>query len=740
MSERWFRNVTGVLQSASIDLNHLERADGRDAYFGDARKVAWNIVSQMTPSRIPTAFDGDILSQNAHAHRLDYAIEAVPLINEVKLRDIFIESEEADYHDAIYRIEQELVDRYTINENEPIIEWSNIYAFDVELCYPFKPAPLPDYSYLWMSVTTNSPPLFIATRTPYGWLEDYGDNASFGRVLFGRWNTVLAATTNVVPIHVADDVVWSFIQTNAVLLTYVNQPDAFDTATNQTEIATEFSSLWTATYTNDLAASTTNQPFSLVLWTTTQSFTNRLTQTVLSNDVDAVNTFLRTPYENINWSDGNAWAENFRELFNETSASQFGEYDPFPIEKDHFKTKDFYVYNNTNSLVYFPYAVTNFAANGIDPESIIIRFAPLEGEEDGEEGTSYGYDQRKAWLRAMVTVSEINLPVLDNVIGIPEPVDEVLLLRNGNEENGYYQSWEKAGSLSIDEPRDNAWADKWQWFDKDTLGNNNENEFIAETPFIHYDRPFLSIGELGHVNTAVFTNIVHGDLRPDALKNLKHPSGEDIRHDTIDFTTRSGASLLDKFSLGSFITPTRGLIQANATDGMVLRHLHSDLKLGWTNWFDSSTEYEIVAEPLISGFVDNWTNTLLKSDAYEFNWNRDNGCPGWASYADMLPDLGTNLIIHKASLISDMKSRLPLRDGSPYQYDCAEDILRGIVAKDLVSFRQNIFVIVIAAQTLSPVSTPSRPVVLADQRAAVTVIRDAFTGRWTIHDWRWLTE
>jgi hypothetical protein len=47
---------------------------------------------------------------------------------------------------------------------------------------------------------------------------------------------------------------------------------------------------------------------------------------------------------------------------------------------------------------------------------------------------------------------------------------------------------------------------------------------------------------------------------------------------------------------------------------------------------------------------------------------------------------------------------------------------------------------VIAAQTLSPASTPSRPVVLADQRAAVTVIRDAFTGRWTIHDWRWLTE
>ena len=45
-----------------------------------------------------------------------------------------------------------------------------------------------------------------------------------------------------------------------------------------------------------------------------------------------------------------------------------------------------------------------------------------------------------------------------------------------------------------------------------------------------------------------------------------------------------------------------------------------------------------------------------------------------------------------------------------------------------------------AAQALSPASTQNRPVVLADQRAAVTVIRDAYTGRWTIHAWHWLTE
>jgi len=75
--------------------------------------------------------------------------------------------------------------------------------------------------------------------------------------------------------------------------------------------------------------------------------------------------------------------------------------------------------------------------------------------------------------------------------------------------------------------------------------------------------------------------------------------------------------------------------------------------------------------------------------------------------------------------------RHPIRDDT-------EAALRGLI--DKVSFRQNIFVIIVAAQTLSPASSESHPIVLSDQRAAVTVIRDAYTGRWTVHSWQWLTE
>jgi len=104
---------------------------------------------------------------------------------------------------------------------------------------------------------------------------------------------------------------------------------------------------------------------------------------------------------------------------------------------------------------------------------------------------------------------------------------------------------------------------------------------------------------------------------------------------------------------------------------------------------------------------------------------------GWKSSADMLPAIMTNPI-------EKVTFTLPEGVSDDFAHDWFEDAVRHL--PDLVSFRQNIFVIVIAAQTLSPASTPSRPVVLADQRAAVTVIRDAFTGRWTVHDWRWLTE
>jgi hypothetical protein len=101
---------------------------------------------------------------------------------------------------------------------------------------------------------------------------------------------------------------------------------------------------------------------------------------------------------------------------------------------------------------------------------------------------------------------------------------------------------------------------------------------------------------------------------------------------------------------------------------------------------------------------------------------------GWRSFADMLPILSTNEFHRSTDVLGSTVKPTE-------KHDYTEDVLRGVI--DKVSFRQNIFVIVLAAQVVDPGTGRN---VLAEQRAAVTVIRDAYSGNWVISDWRKLTQ
>ena len=166
--------------------------------------------------------------------------------------------------------------------------------------------------------------------------------------------------------------------------------------------------------------------------------------------------------------------------------------------------------------------------------------------------------------------------------------------------------------------------------------------------------------------------------------------------------------------------------------------LFADAEIGWKNLTDNAgTETWRTLDPNdIYTLTNRYINSLSVDNPEVYGKSDppdplENGSMGWKSLADMLPAIMTNPV-------KNVTFTLPKDVPDNFAHDWIEDAVCPL--PDRVSFRQNIFVIVIAAQTLSPASTPSRPVVLADQRAAVTVIRDAFTGRWTIHDWRWLTE
>jgi len=737
MPRSWFNNVTSLLQSASIaDLSNRSNNDGRDAYFGDPKKTAWNIVNYMTESRIPTAFPDNVFESNT-ASRLDYAFEAVPLINEVQLQDIFGTSKNIDsyasansrYQAELERIDLQLRSLFTapVGETAPTvnIEWSNIYSFNVELWYPFKTNAVPNNTYLWLSATTNSPSLFLSTQSPYAWLDD-SSSVSLGYELFSQWNTLQTLTSTNGNTIATNDIVWTAISTNAVLLNYITYPDDFDTASNQTEIAEGISELWSITYLSGIQSFTNSSSYTSIFLTLTQSYTNRLTRSVVDNNMSGVTAVLETPYSGlVDWGDAAAWAKYFQALF-KTTAEQFSEYEKFDVTEAFGNAQtegdEYRVFYGTN-LVYQPYIETNKNA-GSGTDSITIRFKPLADEPSSEPGSAF-----HTWLRSMVTVSEINLSVLDNANGIPEPVDEALLIRNGNKDTGYYKRWDKTGSISIDDPRDNTWADQWPLQDEiaASMGSKNGNCNVAEYPFIHYDRPFQSIGELGYINVDLTNRFEK------TLNLLPHPFGKTAR-DTIDFSTRSGAALLDKFCVGGVSNVTRGLVQANVTRSEVIQRVLNQIPLGWPK--DNSYSKGIIElnDSTSKAWVDHWTNTLLRAyDTGSFGTEFENsGLAGWTSFADMLPDLSTNALIQTID-------PLPVgADSGPGIYDYTEDVMRGII--DKVSFRQNIYVVVIAAQTLSPASTDENPIILADQRAAVTVIRDAFTGRWMIYSWTWLTE
>ncbi|MDD2600341.1 MAG: hypothetical protein PHO37_14130 [Kiritimatiellae bacterium] len=339
------------------------------------------------------------------------------------------------------------------------------------------------------------------------------------------------------------------------------------------------------------------------------------------------------------------------------------------------------------------------------------------------------------WLRPVVTVIGPDIAPQsaegqDAPLEVDRIVDEALLL--GEEK---VQGWIAVTNLYIPEPRDNAYAASWRSFSQDWDSQNNQTNLshgVRELPFIHFNGPLQSIGDLGHIYSEYTERYKEEEtirLQIGADGTASRPGGgrgtraiDDAPDNTLTFATMPGASLLDFFT----ITPNkqqRGLIQANTTLGPTLDLILSDIQLGWTNHNQAVT---VQTQTLPADMRENWRD--LWSEALTNNLYNT----GWRSYADMLPELATN----------DMQRTLAssLRSGDFHsQHNYTEDVLRGII--DKVSFRQNIFVIVLAAQTLAPGTEASEnPTVLAEQRAAVTVIRDAYSGNWTIAEWRKLTQ
>ena len=382
---------------------------------------------------------------------------------------------------------------------------------------------------------------------------------------------------------------------------------------------------------------------------------------------------------------------------------------------------------------------------------VVEKIVDGESEEATEVTTNYyelgdtipgNSKPNTVWLRPAVTVRSYDPDQVslgseesgDPATEIDKIVDEALLTHNSDNYEVPVYGWTGVTNLYISEPRNNAYARNWRKYEAEEWETyhhtTNLNYGVSELPFIHFNGPLQSIGDIGHIYTAyTFNDSATSDTTSDILGEKQFVSVEgsseseeslfntdEAPFDTISFSMPSGASLIDLYTVKPN-KPQRGLVQANTTLKPTLDVLLSNIPLGWTNVFDQT-------RPTLGSQNHEWAKLWCEA------LTNNNYNTGWRSFADMLPALSTNEM-HSSGTVLD-------KSGLHTRHNYTEDVLRGII--DKVSFRQNVYVIILAAQTVAPGSSETHPNVLAEQRVAVTVIRDAYSGNWTISDWRKLTQ
>jgi hypothetical protein len=268
--------------------------------------------------------------------------------------------------------------------------------------------------------------------------------------------------------------------------------------------------------------------------------------------------------------------------------------------------------------------------------------------------------------------------VLDTNINHYVCVDEALLTAVVD---GVPRLWTAPGSVQVRDPRRNLLAtsdpfDQSDWLLQSTLWTSNINCTVVDAPFVHPNAPMSAIGEIGYVYAAGTNG-------------------------TVDFTTLEGAATLDRFAVFPPVTnvAARNRIQANSGFTNVVRRLFENV-IAYTNDLPAFT---LQPDELAIAYETALTNTLGQ---------------GWTCFSNMLPDVA------RAFRVAGL-------DGGSSRLN--EDLLRALPER--VTFRQNVLVVIIAAQRLAPAGK-----VIADQRAAMVVIRDAYTGGWFVHDWYWLND
>lgn len=247
-------------------------------------------------------------------------------------------------------------------------------------------------------------------------------------------------------------------------------------------------------------------------------------------------------------------------------------------------------------------------------------------------------------------------------------------------------------SLSINDPRLNGSPDDWtagllSATNAPSLGLpnpaatpwvGNDPEGGQGLPIRHADGALRAIGEMGFLSTT------------SSWKN-------------VDLMSHAGGLLLDFFTAQPTNTPQVGRIHLATGQTNSIHALLSEAVIGWSNRVQNTTRHLTDEERL--DLVEAVFSAREPPDADRMH-----------RFGEILADIADT-----AAFIGWQPT-----NGVEHAADLKEDAFRHL--PEQVTFRQNIFTIILAAQTLNPISHR----VAAETRSVALVLRDAYTGRWTI--------
>lgn len=240
--------------------------------------------------------------------------------------------------------------------------------------------------------------------------------------------------------------------------------------------------------------------------------------------------------------------------------------------------------------------------------------------------------------------------------------------------------------LSVNDPR----GMEWEPMMTNTLGTMNANcapwaDGGQGLPIFHRDGPMQSIGELGHI----------------------YCSDPDRPWRNIDLmSTDEGAALLDWMTARATNAGAHGLVSISTAQKDVLRVLFHNMMIGYTNRFFA--ERVLLPDANIGALVD----AIVANGPY----------------------LGFRDLFHDGTVAKAFSDCVPSNSAPAVKGELSEDILRNIA--EMITFRQNLFTIIVAAQVLAPDGIAS----IAEKRAVAIVYRDAYTGKHFTRSFRWLTD